>query len=49
MKKLLKENFNCKIPAWIEKMFMMFLSMHRKEAFSRQKDEGVQTINNTNS
>ena len=49
MKKLMKENFNGKIPAWIEKMFLMFWSLHRKEASSRQKEEGVQTINNTNS
>lgn len=49
MKKLLKENFNGKIPAWIEKMFMMFWSLHRKEVFSRSKEEGVQTVNNTNS
>lgn len=49
MKKLLKENFNGKIPAWIEKMFMMFWSLHRKDVFNRSKEEGVQTVNNTNS
>jgi hypothetical protein len=49
MSKMLKENFNGKIPPWIQKMFSIFLTLHRKQAMSRQKEEGVQTVNNINS
>jgi hypothetical protein len=49
MRKMLRENFNGKIPPWIEKMYTLFWTLSKREARSRQKDEGVQTTNNAHS
>lgn len=38
MRKMLKENFNGKIPPWIEKMYTLFWTLSKREARSRQKD-----------
>ena len=49
MRKMLKENFNGKIPPWIEKMYTLFWTLSKREATERQKEMGVQTTSNTHS
>lgn len=49
MRKMLKENFNGKIPPWIEKMYTLFWTFSKQEARNRQRDEGVQTTSQTQS